>query len=215
MVNPQIIIDSIADAVESDPDVPDLEAYLTQPVDLVGEDAEVPTPFLEVRPVTKIRSDTNSNNVVDFIYDDNGNHIGNIHAALFTMELQLDVWGVSGTPYNVMDIGYELERSLFEYDTAVYGTFLTDSNGDDIDDIVEFTVMEGERDDRLMGDPLDQRTSPSIRRWRLRIDVEFEDLINTLEEYGEFPYVKNVIYPADGDFRPGTTENIAIEYTPP
>lgn len=215
MVNPQVILDSIADAVESDADVPHLQAYLTQPVDLVGEDADVPTPFLEVRPVSKIRSDSNSTNVIDFIYDEDGNHIGNVFATLFDMELQLDIWGVSGADYNVMNIGHEMERSLFEYDTASYGTFLTDADGNDISDIVSFTVGEGERDDRLMGDPLDQRTSPSIRRWRQQVDVLFTDQINTLEEYGPYPYVKNVIYPADGDFREGTTENIEIEYTPP
>ena len=215
MVNPQIIIQSIADVVEADPDVPHLAGYLTEPVDLVGEDAEVETPFLEVRPVAKIRSDANSTNVIDFIFDDNGNHIGNVIATEFVMELQLDIWGASGAPYNVMDIGYEMERSLMEYDSAAFGTFLTDSNGDDISDIVEFTVSEGERDDRLSGDPLDPSTSPSIRRWRQRIDVRFTDEINTVEEYGEFPYVANVVYPADGDFRGGTTENIEIEYTPP
>lgn len=205
MVNPQVILNGIADVVTSETAV---TAVLTRELDLQGTDSSLSSPFGELQLISEDRIRAFNTDFIDYVLDDSGNRIGRLYEAEFDSELQLDVYVAAGSDaHDATTLGYRLQRTLRQYDSQERADPLPDASGSPIEDVVGFRVGDGTRADDLSG--------RGIRRWRQTLRVRFVDVIDTTVEYGEMDYVATVDTAHAGDMTGGDGDDVLIEYHPP
>lgn len=208
MTNVNEILNAIERALKQSGKLSEIESWATEEFDTDGEDANLPVPAVEIQPIMANRSQSTNTDLVDYVEDDQGNRIGRILDVYFDFEVDVDIWTAAGNDAtDATELGSQLENALYRYDSQVGQRLLPDGSGNVLNEVTRFVVSEGERADRLT-------VTPSVRRWRTTIDMDFYNRINTVEEFGPDPTIKGVRTPKDGDFFGGTEDDIEIEGRP-
>ena len=181
--------------------------YASEQLDLEGINNRLAQPIVVLQPIASVRAEQWNTDLVGFATDDQDRQIGRIYEAIFDADVQIDIWVAAGDDQlDATDLGGDLKRALYRYDSQMVGDPFPDGKGGTVDDIEDFRVGDGRRQDDLSG--------PGVRRWRQDVSVEFVERINTAQEYGEEDYVATVDIPSDGDLIGGTTASVSIEYQP-
>lgn len=208
MASPDDVLNALADALETSGDFPSINHFLTYEIDYDGVNAAALFPLIEITPASMARAGQGDTNLAGYIYDDSGGKIGAIYDAEFTMVAQIDAYSIAGTQPTARHIATKVRRELYRYDDTMYGQGFEDETGDGIDSITDVVVGDPRENDELT------RYEYGLRRATQEIEIRFYERINTLEEYGELPYIKTVNYPHPGDFMEGVTPEVTIEYDP-
>jgi len=173
--------------------------YSTEELDPAGAGNRFEQPIVTLQPTGTIRNDQHNTDLVGYTTDANGNRTGRIFEAIFDMDVQLDIWVAAGNDQlDASELGGDLQRALFWHDSQMIDRPFPDGDGGTVEDIDEFLVEEGRRQDDLSG--------PGVRRWRQDLSLLFHDRLTTDE-----PYVETVQTPRDGTGSGG--DDVAIELT--
>ena len=159
MVTQREAVDVIRDTLSGHPDLPEDMSYLIREADPDGEDAAVSVPLIEIQDVTNERDDPSNSNLVGYQTTDDGARTGQIYETKWEMRLQLDIWTAAGSDYEVDNLAKILRRILYTYDSRGAGAPFKDTEGNIVEDIYDFSMQEGERNDSLV-------ETHSVRRWR-------------------------------------------------
>lgn len=209
MSRPDTVLRSVKTALKESGRMPDSMSYSTFELDTEGDQSNVRPPVVEITVISSIRSRPHNTDFAGFATDENGNHIGRIFHALFEMELQIDVWTAEGGSFNPHDIGEEVRKSLYRYDSHQFSDSLPDPDAPSnaLGDIDYVSVGDGSVENDLS-------MTPALRRWRQTMEIWFHEEINTAEEYGAEDFIVDVVSPSDGSFEAGTDVAIVFDATP-
>jgi len=173
--------------------------YSTQELDPSGAGNRFEQPIVTLQPTGTVRADQWNTDLVGYTTDANDNRTGRIFEAVFDMDVQLDIWvAAANTDLDASTLGGDLQRALFWHDSQMVDRAFPDGDGGTVEEIDEFLVEEGRRQDDLSG--------PGVRRWRQELSLLFHDRLTTDEEY-----VETVETPTDSTASGG--DDVAIELT--
>jgi hypothetical protein len=206
MPRPDTVLKSVKTAIKESDRLPDATSYSTFELDTDGGQSNVRPPVVEITIVDTIRSRPHNTDFVEYIEDDNGNHIGRIYDAKFEMPIQIDVWTAEGDKYDPYEIGEEVRRALYRHDSYMAGDPLPDPSDPSqlLGGIDRFTVDDG----RVAND---LSMTPALRRWRQTGEVWFRE---TVEVTADNDYVKTVESPKPGTSEAGNEIEIVFDVTP-
>jgi len=208
MAGPGTVLRSIKEAIKDSDRLPSATSYGTFELDFQGGQANVRPPVVEITTVDVIRSDTVNTDFVGYSQDENGNDIGRIYRAGFEMPVEVRIVTAEGGDYDPVDMGGKVRLALYRYEDRQEHDPLPDPDGTGIlADVTHFELGDGGTDD-------DFGMTPALRGWRQEIDVWFEEVIDTAEEYGEEDYVVTVDSPKAGEEEAGTTIAIVYDVSP-
>jgi len=198
-MTPQEVLDAIVAALENSSQF-SAGDYVTQEIDPNGAGNRYDQPIVELQFTGGTRADQWNTDLVGYTTDGAGNRTGKIFEPTWEgVGIQADIWVAAGnTQLDATDLGGDLEQALYRHDSQGPDVSLPDGAGGTADDIEEFLVGEGRRQDDLAG--------PGVRRWRHDLTVDFTDRVTT-----EAEYVEVVDTPTDGDSTGG--DAVAIELT--
>ena len=198
-MTPQDVLEAIVRALQQS-DVFSAGGYQTEQLDLEATNNRLPQPFVSFQPVSKVRADQWNTDRVGYTTDADGNRTGEIYEATFDpMDVQADIWVAEGNAsLDATELGGNFEEALYHHDSQGPDVPFPDGDGGTVDDIEEFLIGDGRRQDDLAG--------PGIRRWRHDLTVAFTMRVTTDAEY-----VEVVETPTSGTASGG--DDVAIELT--
>jgi len=200
-MTPQDVLDAIVRTLEQS-SVFSAGGYSTEELDLEGTNNRLPQPFVSLQPTSTVRADQWNTDRVGYTTDDQGNRTGEIYEATFDpMDVQADIWVAAGnTQLDATALGGDFKRALYRHDSQGPGEPFPDGDGGTADDIEQFLVGEGRRQDDLAG--------PGVCRWRHDLTVAFTMRVTTDAEY-----VEVVETPTSGTATGDSGDGVAIELT--
>lgn len=207
MATPHEVIEAVRRAIEDASLLSEIEAVRTQLLDASGFDSATPYPLCELTIVSQVRSTRANTDYVRDVTNDDGEVIGEILDAIWTMDLQADIFVPAVPGYSATELGGKLQKALYRYDDEVRGDLLYDATGDPYQSIAGLLVQDGQRQDDLS-------SSPSLRRWRQSLRVDFSDRINTVDLYGPAQPIRSVSTPVPGAMVGGGPGEPEIQYDP-
>ena len=206
MADTETTLEAIAHALRQASSLTAIKGVHTRELDLEGTDANLEFPLIELQPVSETQGDIG---FVEYIYDDAGNEIGEIYEWAATVRVQIDIWTISGSNHDAVNLGDALEMTLFRYADGGYNDPLPDGSGGAYPEInLEIDSGSTANSRALSGGTV------FLRRWRQDVIATYTRRVSTLSEYGPLPYIKDVHTPRDGDFH-GTGEPREVEAEPP
>jgi len=195
-MTPTQVLYEIEDALQDSSELPARTTYIVQEVDHDGLEAGAKIPVIQITPVSSARITDFNTDLSGYVTDDNGNQIGRVYHAEYTMTIQIDILTVDNRSQDDEWIGPmsdALRNALYQYDSAGPSRQLAES-------VWRFTVDEGERIDDLT-------MNPTLRRWRQDVTLWAYEEFETTEDY-----IVSVDYPTDDDFNDsdddGVIENV-------
>lgn len=159
MVTHREAMEVIADTLREDRGIPQEMSYLLHEADPEGEDAAVSLPMVEMQDVQVLRDDPSNSTFLTYLVNDDGEEVGYVYETKWEMRLQMDIWTAAGSDYDADELGKQLRKVLFAYDTRGPGMSFTDDQGEPVDDIYDFSLRRSLRNDEL-------NQTPSVRRFR-------------------------------------------------
>jgi len=162
MVRPKELIEGVLWTLQQHPDIPDSASYVGYTPDINSESIKLPVVEVSMGPQVRLREE--NTDFVGFKTDDNGNQIGRIFEALYTLELNVAVWTAQGSKYSPRDISDSVRDALYSHDIAGPGEPLVHPDFGPIDEVWSFDILEGSHTDDLT-------TSPTLRRWQQDVSV--------------------------------------------
>lgn len=152
-------IEIIRDNIDRDDRIPDEMEYVIHEADPSNTHANVSLPLIEFQMLDTTRDDLNNTNRTEFVYDSNGNRVGEIYQLKWKMRLQMDIWTAQGSDYDPSELGKVLRTVLYDHDVKGPAEPFETDEGEPFDDIWDFQIEQGERVDDLT-------QTPTIRRHR-------------------------------------------------
>lgn len=206
MPQPNTVLKGVKTAIKESGRLPDSTSYSTFELDTEGGQSNVRPPVVEITVIDTARSRPHNTDFVEFIEDDAGNHIGRVFDAKFEMPIQIDVWTAEGDQYDPYDIGQDVRRALYRYDSYMVGNPLPDPDdpSQSLGGIDRFTVDNGSVANDLS-------MTPALRRWRQNGEVWFRE---TVEVTAENDYITTVESPTPGSSESGTDIEVVFDVTP-
>jgi len=200
-MTPQEVLDAIVRALEQSPGF-DGGSYATEELDPSGAGNRYEQPIVTLQPTSTVRADQWNTDRVGYTTDDQGNRTGEIYEATFDpMDVQADIWVAAGnTQLDATALGGDFKRALYRHDSQGPEKPFPDGDGGTVDDLKEFLIGEGRRQDDLAG--------PGVRRWRHDLTVAFTMRVTTDAEY-----VEVVGTPTSGTGTGDSEDGVAIELT--
>lgn len=174
MPTPPEIINIVADAMDASNSIPNSVTYLRQRADFSGGDAKITIPVVQLRPVAVTELNAFNTDRVRFKTDSEGNQVGEVYHAEYTMTIQIDVMTIEGRSAPGEDIESlipSIRSTLYQYDSAGPSRELDDS-------IWKFQLGTSQRQDDL-------QTTPTVRKWRQDVDCWSYEVFETDEEFIE------------------------------
>ena len=198
-MTPQDVLDAIVAALEQSATFNGGD-YITQELDPEGAGTRFAQPIVELQFTGGARADQWNTDFVGYTTDDAGNRTGKIYEATFDpMDVQADIWVAEGNAsLDATELGGNFEEALYYHDSQGPDVPFPDGDGGTVDDIEEFLIGDGRRQDDLAG--------PGVRRWRHDLQVTFTMRVTTDAEY-----VEVVETPTSGTASGG--DDVAIELT--
>lgn len=182
MVSSRQAITIISDTLQRSSKLPKEMSYVLREPDPDGEDASVSVPVVVLQDTETNRDDPSHTNLRGYMENDSGERIGRIYRTSWEMSLQIDIWTAAGSDYNADNLGRQLHEILYAYDTRGPDKTFVKEDGEHVDQIYDFALQDGSRNDSL-----DQ--TPSVRRWRQTARVRG---VEQLTEIAEEPPVRKV-----------------------
>lgn len=200
-MTPQEVLDAIVEALTQSTAFTGGD-YSTEELDPQGAGNRYTQPVVTLQFTGGARADQWNTDLVGYTTDDQGNRTGKIYEPTWeNVGIQADIWVAAGnTQLDATELGGNFKQALYWHDSQGPDIPLPDGNGATADDIKEFSVGEGRRQDDLAG--------PGVRRWRHDLSLTFVDRVTTDEEY-----VEVVDTPTDGSATGGDGDDVAIELT--
>lgn len=154
----------IARAVLQDSRMPSgLDVILQEP-DAEGSDATKTLPLLLVELDDVSRQSVTNSDFVGYKEDSDGNEIARIFESEWEATARIELWNAEGSEYNIDRLGEKVHEVLYSYDSRGTDEFFTDSDGNRVKSLWNFSLGDGSRDDDLT-------QTPTVRRWRQLADV--------------------------------------------
>lgn len=157
MVRPDEIVNAVIRSFEESGRLPDRTSYMDHQPSINTEPVKLPV--VEVSPQTQIRVDEMNSDLVGYKEDDSGNRVGRIYQSLYELDLNIAVWTAQDSKYDARELGRGVRDTLYEHDTKSEAADLYFEDGEPIDELWQFRVVQGEHTDDLT-------TSPPLRRWQ-------------------------------------------------
>lgn len=209
-----IVVKALKMGLEDAPQLSAVRTFLTEEPNYRGYDSEAYPPVCHIKPVSESRV-SDGIGVSEHITDATGNEIGYIYEWVMDLRLQIDLYTIDGEGTDIRELGDGLKLALFKYDEAGHNQLLphpTDPSDTGIDAIslwvgtgkpAHTTGFQGSDSDIL------------LHRWRQDVMTQYTRKVSTVEEYGEFPYIRNVDYPGDGDYTGDPNVEDGLHAVPP
>jgi hypothetical protein len=207
MATRNTVIEAVARAIATAPRLDALSEVLTYDPNRDQEDAGVHTPAVSLSVIVNRRESPGVDPRAGYTRTDSGAKTGRIWERAYRMELQADIYTLQGDDHDPDTLADDLATALRRYNRDERGDFLEDADGDALSTIRDVRVTGGQRADDLTA-------SPTIRRWRLSIEVRYIDRLREVDEYGPQPRIKFVNHPHPGDLEGAATEGVDVEYVP-
>lgn len=200
-MTPQDVLDAIVAALTHSTAF-DGGDYITEEIDAPGANSRLKQPVVELQFIAGARAEQWNTDRVGYTTDDSGNRTGEIFEPTWEdVEIQADIRVAAGNAQlDATELGGNFERALYRHDSQGPDIPFPDGNGATADDIEDFSVGEGRRQDDLAG--------PGVRRWRHDLSLMFTDRVTTDEEY-----VEVVDTPTGSSATGGDGDGVAIELT--
>lgn len=190
-MTPTEAIAAIHRSIQNNADVPRRTSYLDETADIGGANDDVRLPLIETQTISQIRIEDFNTDRVGYIRDDFGNRTARVFHTEYMCDFQIDVWTASGSRYDPDEMGKSIREALYMHDKAGPDKPFLDENGDPIDDIWNFRILDGGREDDLT-------TTPSLRRWRQDVELwAYEEFVSTED------YIESVVLPTDNNITSG------------
>jgi hypothetical protein len=175
------------------------EHYIAKEASIDGADANVNLPLVESTPVSTVRAARHNTDFVDYVTDADGNRIGEVFDATFEMTFQISVWTARGSGNDSETLMSTVREVLRRREDVGPDEPFIDENGDSVDAVGQFQLINSEPDNDLS-------YSPNLYRTLQEAEIWFRDRIETTD-----PTIQVVDTPEDGDMTAGTGDT-AIEY---
>lgn len=200
-MTPQEVLDAIVEALRQSTAF-DGGDYSTEELDPQGAGNRYAQPVVTLQFTGGARAAQWNTDFVGYTTDDQGNHTGKIYEPTWEdVGVQADIWVAAGnTQLDATELGGDFKQALYRHDSQGPDIPFPDGNGATADDIEDFSVGEGRRQDDLAG--------PGVRRWRHDLSLMFTDRVTTDEEY-----VEVVDTPTGSSATGGDGDGVAIELT--
>lgn len=178
-MRPKNVIETVVDTLKESGRLPDSTNYVGYEPDMDSE--AIKLPLLEVVTVSEARIDDHNTDEQGVILDDDGNAVSRVYHSLYQLSIEVNIWTAQGSKYDPRDLGNEVYRELYQYDSAGPGRELAD-------EVWRVRVGDGNPDE-------DFSTSPTLRRWSQEVDIWAYESFSDDKDY-----IVNVIRPGSGDF---------------
>lgn len=151
----EIIVSNIV----NDARIPDTVDTITREPDMGGADAQKTVPLLLLAFDDTSRATHLNSDFVGYKTDDDGNKVARVFQSQWETTARIEMWTADRSTHpSIEDLGPTLREVLYTFDSRSRGDPFLDDAGDPVDDIWNFSLQSGGRDDDLT-------TSPTIRRW--------------------------------------------------
>lgn len=190
-MTPSECIQAIQRTIQEAADLPSSTTFMTEQVDLSNSNRNIRLPLVETQTISQIRIEDFNTDRIGYIRDDEGNRVARVFHTEYMCDFQIDVWTGARSRYDPDEMGRNIREALYVHDKAGPDKPFRDENGDPIDDIWNFRILDGGREDDLT-------MSPSLQRWRQDVELwAYEEFVSTED------YIEHVILPTDEEITSG------------
>lgn len=163
MVSPQNSFLAVVRAVQNDGDLPQNVSWRTESVDLDTDAGKLPIVEAELVDVTEL--DEFNTDRVGFTTNDQGQQTGRIYRSRYSVLIRMTIWTAQKSASDLTALSDGVRSALRRYESSGQDKSFVDENGDVIDDIWRFDIINSERADRLTYTPPARRWTYDVRVW--------------------------------------------------
>lgn len=188
MTSPRDALKAVARAVANSGELPNEMSVLLQEADESADDADVDLPLLEIQLSSADEVNLHNSDFLGFTTDEDGNHTGRVYTSEYELEIEMSIWTVKDDGYSPDELGERLRKALYPYSAYGPAQDFPDSEGNALDDINFFRLLDGERSDDIL-------QTPTVRQWTQTAALLGCEQFRTDEDY-----ILSVDSPKSGEF---------------
>jgi len=177
--------------------VPSNLTYFVGEIDSSEAQPYINPPALEIRPTRVDRLTNLNDDLVGMIEDEDGNEVGYLYENRYEMQAEVNVWTAEGSPVRMNGVAESVRTALKPYDDYVRQQGRIDWEMDHLPSTPDPSTAEEMCLVRrfALGTSMpahDFAMSPNLRRWTQEVTVQYGELTDTVELYGEVPYIDTI-----------------------
>jgi hypothetical protein len=197
-MNPREILEAVNSTIQDSGSLSlSSEQYVAQEASVDSADANIPLPLVETTITSNARASAHNTDLVGYTTDADGNRTGEIFDATFEMTFQVSIWTARGSGNDPEALISTVREVLRRREDVGPDDPFRDSEGNIVDEVEYFELLDSEPENDL-------GYSPNLYRTLQEAEIWWSDRITTTD-----PTVKVVDTPGDGEM--SSTDGQTIE----